>query len=81
MKMKNQKNVVSEYLVNSSSIEEDGSFNCTKCGLKISPEDETSENYEIIDTKIYNGEIAELVITCGRCGSKLKLTGFQQIEC
>jgi DNA-directed RNA polymerase subunit RPC12/RpoP len=80
MKMKNQKNLVSEYIVNSSSIEEDGSFNCTKCGLKISPEDETSENYEIIDTKIYNGEIAELVITCGRCRSKLKLIGFQQIE-
>ena len=77
--MKNQKNAVCEYIVNSSSIDEDGSFNCAKCGLKISPEDETSENYEIIDTTIYNGEIAELVINC-RCGSKLRLTGFQQIE-
>jgi len=79
--MKNQKKVEVEYTVNFSSLANDGSFICTKCGTKISPEDETNENYEIIDTEIYNGEIAELVITCGKCGSTLKLAGFQQIEC
>ena len=79
--MKNQKKTEVEYTVNFSSLANDGSFKCTKCGLEISPEDETNENYEIIDTKIYNGEIAELLITCGKCGSTLKLTGFQQIEC
>ena len=79
--MKNQKKVEVEYTINFSSLANDGSFNCTKCGTEVSPEDETNENYEIIDTEIYNGEIAELVITCGKCGSTLKLTGFQQIEC
>ena len=79
--MKNQKKTVAEYPVSFSSLANDGSFNCTKCGIKISPEDETNENYEIIDTEIHDGEIAELIITCGKCGSILKLTGFQQIEC
>jgi hypothetical protein len=79
--MKNQKKTEAEYTFSFSSLENDGSFICTKCGTKISPEDETNENYEIIDTEIYNGEIAELIITCGKCGSILKLTGFQQIEC
>jgi len=79
--MKNQKKTETEYTVSFSSLANDGSFICTKCGTKISPEDETNENYEIIDTEIYNGEIAELIITCGKCGSILKLTGFQQIEC
>jgi hypothetical protein len=46
--------------------------------MAISPEDETEENYKVIDTKVVNKELAELVIACGKCGSTIKLTGFQQ---
>ena len=61
-----------------TAIDGDGSFPCPKCGMAISPEDETEENYKIVDTKVFNDELVELVITCGRCGSKIMLTGFQQ---
>ncbi len=52
----------------------DESFPCPKCGKKISPEEEESnDNYKILDTKVINDELAELVIACGRCGSIIKL--------
>lgn len=61
-----------------TAIDGDGSFPCPKCGMAISPEDETEENYKIVNTKVFNDELVELVITCGGCGSKITLTGFQQ---
>jgi transcription elongation factor Elf1 len=54
------------------------SFQCPKCGKSISPDDESEENYQILDTKVVNDELAELVISCANCGSTIKLTGFQQ---
>jgi hypothetical protein len=42
----------------------------------ISPDDETDSNYEIVDTKVKNDELAELVVRCKRCQTIIKLTGF-----
>jgi predicted RNA-binding Zn-ribbon protein involved in translation (DUF1610 family) len=75
--MEKQQNKDLEYCLNSQLIADDGSFQCPKCGRKISPEDETNENYEIIETKVQKGDLVELVIRCSKCGSTLKLTGFQ----
>jgi predicted RNA-binding Zn-ribbon protein involved in translation (DUF1610 family) len=70
------------YTIDLTQIDGDGSFPCPKCGTVISPEDETEEIYKIVDTKIINDELVELVIKCGACKSNMKLTGFQQsIEC
>ena len=76
--MKKPEKKDSSYRINLVAIENDGSFPCPKCRMTISPEDETEENYKIIDTKVVNKELAELVIACGKCGSTIKLTGFQQ---
>ena len=76
--MKKPEKKDSAYITNLVALESDGSFPCPKCGMTISPEDETEENYKIIDTKVVNKELAELVIACGKCGSTIKLTGFQQ---
>jgi predicted nucleic-acid-binding Zn-ribbon protein len=78
MMMKKPEKKDSSYRINLVAIENDGSFPCPKCRMTISPEDETDENYKIIDTKVVNKELAELVITCNKCGSTIKLTGFQQ---
>jgi hypothetical protein len=69
---------VSEFTIDLSKIDGDGTFQCPKCGLAISPDDESEENYKIIDTKVRNGELTELLISCGKCGTTIKLTGFQQ---
>jgi hypothetical protein len=66
------------FTVNIAAIEGDGSFPCPKCGMSISPDDETEDNYQILDTKVVNDELAELVISCGKCKSTIRLTGFQQ---
>jgi hypothetical protein len=65
------------YQIDLAQIEGDGSFKCPKCGMSISPEDETEDNYQIVDTKVKNDELVELIITCGKCDSTLRLTGFQ----
>jgi hypothetical protein len=66
------------YTIDLTKIDGDGSFPCPKCGTIISPEDETEAIYKIVDTKVVNYELVELVIKCGKCGSGIKLTGFQQ---
>jgi predicted RNA-binding Zn-ribbon protein involved in translation (DUF1610 family) len=65
------------YTIDLTKIDGDGSFPCPKCGTVISPEDETEEVYKIVDTKVINDELVELVIMCSKCGSTTKLTGFQ----
>jgi predicted RNA-binding Zn-ribbon protein involved in translation (DUF1610 family) len=66
------------YTIDLTKINGDGSFPCPKCGTMISPEDESEENYKIIDTKLNNDELVELIVNCGNCRNNIKLTGFQQ---
>ncbi len=61
-----------EYQIDLGNVEGDGSFSCPSCGTAISPDDESEENYEILDTKIVNDELSELVISCGKCKSTIK---------
>ena len=64
------------YTVDLTKIDGDGAFPCPKCGVIISPDDETEEIYQIIDTRTKNNELTELVLLCKKCGSKIKLVGF-----
>ena len=66
------------YTLDLTQIDGDGSFPCPKCGTVISPEDATDQAYKIVDTKVINDELVELVIMCSACRSNIKLTGFQQ---
>jgi predicted RNA-binding Zn-ribbon protein involved in translation (DUF1610 family) len=77
MMMKNLEKKDSEFKIDLTCVERDGSFSCPKCGMSISPDDENEENYQILDTSVVNDELAELKISCGKCGSVIKLTGFQ----
>ena len=66
------------YTLDLTKIDGDGSFPCPNCGTAISPEDETEELYKIVDTKVINDELVELIIMCSNCRTNTKLTGFQQ---
>jgi len=66
------------FTIDLTAIEGDGAFPCPKCGTRISPEDESEKLYKIIDTKIVNEELVELVVMCSNCGSTIKLAGFEQ---
>ncbi|MGE5532770.1 MAG: hypothetical protein ACM3UN_00315 [Bacillota bacterium] len=78
MMMKKLEKKALAYTVNMATIEGDGSFQCPRCGKSISPDDDSEENYEILDTKCVNEELTELVISCAKCKSTIKLTGFQE---
>jgi len=69
-----RKNVM--YTVDLTKIDGDGAFPCPKCGVVISPDDETEEIYTIVETKVENDELAELILMCNNCGNKIRLTGF-----
>ncbi len=77
MMMKKPDKKSSPYTINLVAIEGDGAFACPKCGTMISPDDESESNYKIVDTKVMDDELAELVISCGKCGSTIRITGFQ----
>ena len=78
MMMKKLEKKASTYTINMATLEGDGSFQCPRCGKSISPDDDPKDNYEILDTKCINEELAELVISCAECKSTIKLTGFQE---
>jgi predicted RNA-binding Zn-ribbon protein involved in translation (DUF1610 family) len=64
------------YTVDLTKIDGDGTFQCPKCGTVISPDDESEDTYHIVDTRVKGDELAELVLTCKKCGANIKLTGF-----
>jgi len=64
------------YTIDLTKIDGDGAFPCPKCGALISPDDETEENYQIVDTKVKDDELAELILMCSKCKSTVKLVGF-----
>ena len=57
-------------------IDGDGAFPCPKCGTVISPDDETDQTYQIVKTKVKDDQLTELTLTCNKCGTTIKLTGF-----
>jgi predicted RNA-binding Zn-ribbon protein involved in translation (DUF1610 family) len=65
------------YSVDLTKIDGDGSFPCPKCGSAISPEDESEEAYKIVNTKVINDQLVELVVVCSNCESTIRLTGFE----
>ncbi len=64
------------YTIDLTKIDGDGAFPCPKCGTLISPDDESEETYQIVETVVKNDELAELVLSCKKCGTKIRLVGF-----
>ena len=67
-----------EYVVDLTKIEGVGDFPCPRCGVVISPEDDSESVYSILETKVRDKDecLEELVVLCHKCGSKIRLTGF-----
>jgi predicted RNA-binding Zn-ribbon protein involved in translation (DUF1610 family) len=64
------------YTIDLTKIDGDGAFPCPKCGTMISPDDESDETYQIVETKVKGDELEELILTCNKCKTTIKLTGF-----
>lgn len=69
------------YRVDLTKIEGEGDFPCPSCGNLISPDDESGLNYEIVDIKAdMQGRLRELIIVCKKCGSEIRLEGFELLD-
>jgi 5-methylcytosine-specific restriction endonuclease McrA len=68
------------FTVDITQIGGNGDFPCPKCGVIISPDDETETVFKIVNTKVKKQKLEELGILCNKCGSKIRLVGFLQFE-
>jgi DNA-directed RNA polymerase subunit RPC12/RpoP len=64
------------YTLDLSRIQGNGDILCPKCGVNISPDDETEDIYCILETKVKDDNLEELIIQCQKCRSKIRLIGF-----
>lgn len=68
------------YIIDLARIKGSGAFKCPKCGVRISPDDETDNVYAIVET-IMNGEnLDKITLQCVKCGSQIQLTGFNLLS-
>jgi hypothetical protein len=64
-----------------SKLQGEGEFPCPRCGVIISPDDESEETYTILETKGEDEEsVEEVVIQCKRCKCIVELKGFDTLE-
>jgi len=63
-----------------TKIEGNGDFPCPICGVTISPEDESEDVYIIIEEKVKDDILEELVIQCNACSCRIRLTGFPVLD-
>lgn len=63
-----------------TKIDGNGDFPCPNCGIIISPEDETEDVYTILEEKVRNDALEEMLIQCNKCRSQIRLTGFSILE-
>ena len=63
-----------------TKIDGNGDFPCPNCGVTISPEDESEDVYTILEEKVRNDALEEMLIQCKKCGSQIRLTGFSILE-
>jgi hypothetical protein len=68
------------YKLDLTEIEGNGEFQCPKCGTAISPDDETEKTYTLIEAKVKNQILQELLIRCNKCTRKIQLTGFALLQ-
>jgi predicted RNA-binding Zn-ribbon protein involved in translation (DUF1610 family) len=66
------------HVIDLTKIDGDGAFPCPKCGTVISPDDESEENYQIVDTQVQRDQLEALIVICKKCGTSIKLVGFAQ---
>lgn len=68
------------YELNLTKMGGSGDFLCPRCGNAISPDDCTEKSYSILEVKVSNQCLAEIMIRCNKCESALHLTGFSLLQ-
>jgi len=64
------------YEVDLTKLKGEGDFPCPECDALISPKDETDDVYSILETKVRNEALEEVVIRCNKCRTIIRLVGL-----
>ena len=68
------------YNIDLLKLDGKGDFLCPCCGTKISHDGETEEVYCILEAKVRNDVLENLLILCNNCSNKILITGFSVPE-
>lgn len=68
------------YVMDLTEIDGNGDFLCPECGTMISPDDCSEKAYSILEGKVSNRGLEELMIRCNKCTTELHLTGFSLLQ-
>lgn len=68
------------YTIDMTKIKGKGEFECPKCGIKISPDDETEDVYMILESVMKGDCLEKMILQCNKCGSQIHLTGFHTLN-
>ena len=71
---------INVYKIDLTKIEGSGELSCPRCGTIISPDDVTEEKYSVLEAKVKEHGLKELVIRCNTCTSQIHLTGFSLLQ-
>jgi len=68
------------YTIDLTRTNEEGEFKCPKCGVLISPDDETEDVYTILEPSMKRGALHKISIQCNRCKIQIHLVGFDLLD-
>ncbi len=69
-----------EHVLDLTKIDGKGDFPCPICGNTISPDDSTEKTYSILEAKVRDQGLEEIIIRCNKCENELHLTGFSLLQ-
>jgi len=64
------------YTIDLTKIKGNGEFKCPRCGVEISPCDETRDVYTILESVMKRDSLEKIILQCNKCRSHIHLVGF-----
>lgn len=68
------------YTIDLTRSKRRGEFKCPKCGIEISPDDETEDVYTIMEPVMKGDYLEKIILQCNGCGSQIHLVGFHVLN-
>jgi transcription elongation factor Elf1 len=68
------------YTIDLTKVNGNGTFNCPKCGIQISPDDTSENAYTIIEPIVKEDSLEKILLQCNNCQSRIRLIGFNALS-
>jgi len=68
------------YTIDLTRIRGSGDVKCPRCGITISPDDETENAYTILETVTKGASLERIILRCNKCGTQIRLVGFDSLN-